>query len=83
MSTDLQLYVVKVRRNYAGYEATSVLHGPVSRADAEANLAKLIDTYQDPDAYYLEQWDSTRREDWTSRTVMEHFLKQVTVGNSE
>lgn len=54
---DLNLYVVKVRRHYGQNEATSVLYGPVNRLKAEERLALLVETYQDPDAYYIEKWE--------------------------
>lgn len=54
---DLNRYVVKVRRHYGQDEATSVLYGPVNRAKAEERLALLVETYQDPDAYYIEKWE--------------------------
>lgn len=60
MKADLNLYVVKVRRHYGQNEATSVVHGPVNRAKAEERLALLVETYQDPDAYYIENWENRR-----------------------
>ena len=57
---DLNLYVVKVRRHYGQNEATSIVYWPVNRAKAEERLAMLVEAYQDPDAYYIEKWESRR-----------------------
>lgn len=56
MKADSNLYVVKVRRHYGPQEATSILHGPVSRDFAERYLRVINSCYQDPDAYYIEKW---------------------------
>lgn len=50
------LYVVKVRRQYGEHEATSVLRGLLDLSLAEKYLEDLIAMYQDPDAYYIEEW---------------------------
>lgn len=54
---DLNLYVVKVRRYYGARQATSVIHGPTTRVEAEAFRALLVQNFQDPDAYYIEKWE--------------------------
>ena len=55
---DSNLYVVKVRRHYGPHGTTSILHGPVNRDFAERYLGIIVKYYQDPDAYYIEKWET-------------------------
>lgn len=51
-------YVVKVRRNHHGREATSVLCAPTSLEDAQRILATRYTLPYQSNQYYLERWDS-------------------------
>lgn len=53
-------YVVKVRRFYGDQEATNVLYGPCEKLLAEDIRDGYVLLYQEPDAYYIEEFDEEK-----------------------